>query len=61
MMVNSSAFLLLLRPRFGILARYAGAIWLAATTPRGAATRIISVRRATIKEAGIYDRINAQR
>ena len=43
------------RRKLGI-ARMWGACWLAVYTQRGEAARIISVRRATEKEAAIYDR-----
>lgn len=46
--------------RYGVLAHYAGSVWLAITTRRGKATRIISVRRATRKEAALYDKVNGQ-
>ena len=47
--------------RRGLIARYGGSVWFAVWCRRGAAVRIISVRRATDKEAGLYDRINADR
>lgn len=47
--------------RYGVLARHGGSVWLAVTTRRGEAIRIISVRRATRKEAALYDKVNGQR
>lgn len=44
--------------RHGILSRYGGAIWLAIITHRKNCIRIISIRRATVKEASIYDKAN---
>lgn len=44
--------------RFGVLAWYAGSVWLAIITYRQDAVRIISVRRATAKEVSFYDRTN---
>lgn len=44
--------------RFGVLARYAGCVWLAVTTLRGLRIRIVFVRRATLKEASFYDKEN---
>ena len=47
--------------RYGTIAQYAGSKWFAVWCRRGCAVRIISVRRATEKEAGLYDRYNAKR
>lgn len=45
------------RRRF-MLARYAGACWVAIYTMRGERVRLISVRRAVREEAAYYDREN---
>lgn len=47
--------------RWGIIAQYAGMKWTAICTDRGERIRIISVRRASEKEASFYDRENNDR
>lgn len=42
--------------RFGVMARYGGAVWVAICTMRGDVVRIISVRRASAREVSAYDR-----
>lgn len=44
--------------RWGIIAQYASTRWTAICTTRGESVRIISVRRATKKEAFEYDKTN---
>lgn len=44
--------------RWVALARMSGAVWAAVYTERGDAIRIISVRKATLKEAASYDKAN---
>ena len=44
-----------------LMARYAGSCWTAIYTMRGERVRIISVRRATKKEAAYYDRKRNER
>ena len=48
-------------PRWGIMARYGGSCWVAICTTRGENVRIISVRRATIKEVSLYDKARNDR
>ena len=45
-------------PRWVALARMDGRIWAAVYTARGDAIRLISVRKATAKEAASYDKAN---
>lgn len=40
------------------IARYAGCCWVAVYVSRGEFIRIVSVRRATAKEASAYDKAN---
>ena len=47
--------------RWGVIAHYAGSCWIAICTTRRKNTRIISVRRATGKEASLYDRAKNDR
>lgn len=47
--------------RFGVMARYGGSTWVAICTMRGGAVRIISVRRASAKEASAYDKARNDR
>ena len=47
--------------RFGTIALYDGSKWFAVWCRRGEAVRIIFVRRATQREAAIYDSTNADR
>ncbi|WP_302964074.1 BrnT family toxin [uncultured Adlercreutzia sp.] len=44
--------------RFVGLARYAGCCWVVVYAARGESVRIVSVRRATAKEASVYDKAN---
>ncbi|RDB59455.1 toxin [Gordonibacter sp. 28C] len=44
--------------RYGVLARWAGICWLAVVVHRGERVRIVSTRRATRKEAALYDQTN---
>ena len=46
-------------PRFAVLSRYAGEVWMAYITYRGSKVRIISVRRATKREAALYGKENS--
>jgi uncharacterized DUF497 family protein len=43
-------------PRLLVVAEYDGRIWTAVVTHRGAAVRIISVRRARDEEVKVYER-----
>lgn len=47
--------------RWGVISHYSGSRWVAVCTTRGNNTRIISVRRATRKEAAFYDKKNNDR
>lgn len=47
--------------RWGVISHYSGSRWVAVCTTRGDNTRIISVRRATRKEAAFYDKKNNDR
>lgn len=44
--------------RYGLLARMWGSCWLCIMTYRGESIRIISARRATKKEASLYEKTN---
>lgn len=44
--------------RWVALARMSGSVWATVYTERGDAIRIISVRKATLKEAASYDKAN---
>ena len=45
-------------PRWVALARMGGRVWAAVYTVRGDTIRLISVRKATAKEAASYDKAN---
>ena len=47
--------------RWAALARYAGSVWVAIYAIRGESIRIISVRRATMREVSEYDKANNDR
>lgn len=47
--------------RFGVMARYGGSVWIAVCTMRDRKTRIILVRRATVKEVSFYDKARNDR
>ena len=48
-------------PRWGVIAHYGGGHWVAVCTTREEKIRLISVRRATQKEASFYDKANNER